>query len=158
MKTSTRKAAVVCLLCVCTASAQLNLHSAETKPKEKAGKIAPTQLEGTIVGVDKSAHTVSISVRGKALKVNLTAQVRITRKGKPANLDELVIGQIVNITLLELPNGRLEVVAISIESSPTPIQPAGGAKSPANNDSGTSPFPSSPNPANTGGGVVSPHR
>lgn len=136
--------------------------AAETKPATPALKPVPATLEGKLLAVDKTTKVVTIDIKGTILRVNVTPQVKLARKGKPATLEELAPGQTVSLSFVEKADGHLEVASLTVLSSPNQQVPAGptspSVTAPANRDTPTSPFPSSPNPANVGGPVRSPNQ
>lgn len=134
----------------------LTLPAAEPKPANPTQKNSSGTLTGRIVFVDKALRALAVEVKGKVLQISVVSHVKVARTGKPVTFEELIAGQEVTIAFRESPEGRLEVVALTIEGSPNQAEAAKQLQ-PAKHQGPPDPFPGNANPANLGGGVRSPH-
>ncbi len=100
------------LVCVFAVALEFVLHS---EPNDPAGKILPTQLEGKITGWTKTNNVLTVDIKGTSLNINVTPQVKITRKGKSATSDQLASGKPIKLQFMELPSGKLEVASLFVE-------------------------------------------
>jgi hypothetical protein len=132
----------------------------DTKQQTLNKKTGPTSLTGRVVFVDKALRALAVDVKGQILQVNVPAHLRINRAGKLIALEEVVAGQEVTLTFRETIQGRLEVVLVTVEAGAGPAEAAGSKSNRGVTPPGLNNFPDygSPNPANLGGQVRSPHR
>ena len=132
----------------------------DLKQQTLTKKTVPTTLTGRVVFVDKALRALAVDVKGQILQVNVPAHLRINRASKLIALEEVVAGQEVTLTFRETIQGRLEVVLVTVEGSAGAAEAAGSRSNRGATPPGLSYFPdnSSPNPANLGGQVRSPHR
>jgi hypothetical protein len=70
---------------------------------------APYPFRGEVVAVDKAAKTVKVDKR----VLQVTATTRIQKHGKPATLDDAVVGEPVRGSIRESEDGKLNLVSIS---------------------------------------------
>ncbi len=110
---SMKKTLLLCLAFAVTFGISLMSYAADPKPTDSA-KPEPAQLEGKIVAVDTAARLVTVEIRGTQIKVNVTPQVRLTKKGKKVKFDQLVSGQPVLLSFVTHPSGRIEVASLSL--------------------------------------------
>jgi hypothetical protein len=75
-------------------SLALSTAFAADNEKKKDGKAKGTPYNGTIGSVDKSAKTVTIKTKEKSRSYQITAETRISKAGKPATLDDAVVGEV----------------------------------------------------------------
>src|SRR5438034_11394521 len=61
----------------------------KSETKETTKKASPHPYHGTLTAVDKSAKTITV---GKTT-YQITSETKITKEGKPATLDDGVVGQ-----------------------------------------------------------------
>lgn len=97
----------------------LPVAAADDKPAEK--KEAPTRaipFRGKIASVDKQAKTIKVGER----TFQLTSDSRIAKAGKPATLDDAVVGEDVGGQYREGADKKLNVV--SLRFGPRPEAPA----------------------------------
>ena len=147
---------------VSLAAADFNpLPPTAAKPQLAGKKTTPTTLTGRIVFIDKSLHAMAVDVKGKLLQINLVPRLRINKGGKIASIEGLAAGQEVTIVFRETPDGRLDVVSLTVDGSPTQAEAAKNIKpsqQPARDrDRDGDRFPGNINPANAGGQVHSPN-
>ena len=112
------------------AAVALALPAADLKSPTDGKKAGPTTLTGRVVFVDKSLRAVAIEVRGKVLQINVLSRVQVAKGGKVVGFEELAAGQEVTLSFREGPDGRLEVVSLSIDASADGTEAAGKAKTP----------------------------
>lgn len=86
--------------------------------KEGKGKRGGLPARGKVVAVDKTAKTIKVGER----TFHVTSETRIQKTGKPATLDDAVVGENVGIFYKE-EEGKL--VALTLRFGP---QPEGKAK------------------------------
>jgi hypothetical protein len=101
---------------------------AEKKAEAPAGEAAPkraTPYGGTIAAVDKTAMTVTIKKKEAEKTLVVTASTKITKAGKPATLDDAVVGEEAGASYLEEAGKN---VARSLRFGPKPEKKATDAK------------------------------
>ncbi len=139
-------------------TATVSLSAGEPKPQSTPPKAAPAVLTGRIIFVDKTLRALAIDIKGQLLQINLLPHLKINKGGKLVSIQDLAAGQEVTVLFREAPEGRLDVVSLSIQGSPTPAETAGRLK-PSKSEASKpqNAVPASPNPANAGGTVRSPN-
>ena len=85
------------------AMAQTNTPPAPAMPAPEA-KPRPTMFRGKLEAVDKAAMTITVGSQVKRT-VTLTSQTKITKDGKPATLDDGVVGEDVTVSYLKTGEG-----------------------------------------------------
>jgi len=155
MKTSKKRALGIGLLIAATHAGQISLVGTESQSPASAVKGVPAPLTGKIVGVEKPTRSLTVQVKDREIKIKVTPQVQITKKGKPATFDTLAAGQVIRITFVEMPDGSIEVATLAIlpAKEAEPERVARRLVLPS-----TGPLSGNPNPANIGGPIVSPSR
>ena len=91
MKTAKAIAALAlfALLTFCTVAADVNSATNAAKPKLPAGM----PIYGKVGAIDKGAGTITLQSTQKVRIFYVTPQTRVHRDGRPAKLDEVMIGQ-----------------------------------------------------------------
>ena len=112
----------------------LNVSAAETKATTNASA-APKlpkgmPVYGKVGAIDKQASTITLQGKEKVRIFYFTPQTRVHRDGKPAKLDEVVIGQWIGGYARPDAQGRATLSTLNLEVvQKTPN--AGAAKTPA---------------------------
>jgi hypothetical protein len=154
------------LTCLMSFTITNGLIGAETTPSTtpgSTGKAVPAQLEGKIVALDKSARLMTVDINGTLIKIRMTVNVKLTKKGKPAMFENLAPGQSILISFVEMPNGRIEVASLTLEPTGEAVEAAGPKPGstkevhPGTAYWGNAPY-GLPNPANISGQVNSGHK
>lgn len=78
------------VLSVVASSITINLSAAEKKEDKKARGVP---YAGTVATVDKAAKTITIKKKEASRVFEITAETRISKSGKPATLDDAIIGE-----------------------------------------------------------------
>ncbi|MBI3879430.1 MAG: hypothetical protein HY301_05125 [Verrucomicrobia bacterium] len=60
---------------------------------EKEGKAKSVPYTGKVSAVDKVAKTVTLATKEKSRTYQVTAETKINKAGKPATLDDAVVGE-----------------------------------------------------------------
>ncbi len=132
MKKLMKQTIGVCLLSAVAVGFTVPLRAAD-KPADKpaatpeAGKKAKPRglpFRGKLSAVDKLAKTITIKGKEKDRVFHITSQTKISKAGKPATLDEGVVGEDVSGFAREAAGGNME--AASVRFGPRPE--AEGAK------------------------------
>ena len=133
MKKSKKIAFGVSLLVSFLVGMGLAAWSAEPPASSRSRPISKPlpHLQGKIVAIDRVSRSVSVDIKGTVLRINVTPEVRILKKGHRTRLEDLAAGQTVSIGFYERPNGRLEVATVQIRPQSAPVQAAGPAKAKA---------------------------
>ena len=116
---SFKKVLIAGLLSIAATAVALPLQAAEKNApaeakKEKQPKGMP--FNGKIKSVDKTNKTITID-REKSNTFHVTSETKITKAGKPATFDDVVVGEVVGGQAREK-DGKL--VAISLRVGPKP--------------------------------------
>jgi hypothetical protein len=102
-------AAVAACLVTLPAPAADKKPAPEEKKGEKKGP-NPIPFRGKISAVDKAAKTVTVGER----KFHVLATTKVNKAGKPATLDDAVVGEDVGGAYLEGEGGRLELRSLRL--------------------------------------------
>ena len=86
--------------------------SAQTPKPERKQKQMP--FRGKVGAVDKIAKTVTLEGKEKSRTFQVTSATKITNDGKPAVMDDVVVGQTVGGLAKQTAAGKLEIVTLSI--------------------------------------------
>ena len=91
--------------------------TAEAKPEAKAAtKKLP--FGGTLSAVDKSAMTLSVKKKESEKTYQITSTTKFTKGGKPATLDDGVVGEPCGGSYIKTDDGKLEVASIRFGPKP----------------------------------------
>lgn len=135
------------------------------KPTTTAG--APVVMTGKIVVVDKVARTLTVEVDGKLQQFTVGPNVKMVNNGRLVTLSQLAAGQVIAV-LSRMANGKLQLVALSVEPSSAAATAAGKGGTKGSNGKGkakgkgkgkgggNAPFTTLANPANNLGPIISP--
>jgi len=135
MKKSTIRIAVCGLLAALVAAAPVSALAQEKKndkaatekkePPKGEKKQGAIPYNGKVTAIDKTAKTVTVGER----TFQITSETRIMKAGKPATLDDGVVGEVVGGQYRKTDDGKL--VAQSVRFGPKPEgaeRPAGEKK------------------------------
>ena len=86
--------------------------SAQTPKPE--GKQKQMPFRGKVSAVDKTAKTVTLEGKEKSRTFQITSATKITKAGKPAVIDDVIVGQTVGGLAKETAAGKWEVVTLNI--------------------------------------------
>src|ERR1051325_8137854 len=86
--------------------------SAETPKAERKQKQTP--FRGKVGAVDKIAKTVTLEGKKKSRTFQVTSASKITNEGKPAVMDEVIVGQTVGGLAKQTAAGKWEIVTLNI--------------------------------------------
>jgi len=86
--------------------------SPQAPKSERKQKQMP--FRGKIGTVDKTAKTVTLEGKEKSRTLQITSASKITKNGKPAVIDDMIVGQTVGGLARETATGKWEVVTLSI--------------------------------------------
>jgi len=103
--------------------------SAEAAAKATPGipaKVRPLPYGGTVAAVDKTTVTITIKKKAAQKTFSITSATRIVKMGKPATLEDVVIGEEAGISYVEAEGGKTE--AKSLRLGPKPEKQASESK------------------------------
>jgi hypothetical protein len=109
------------LLAIALTGMPVQLHAQETNApaaEKKIKKPAATPFHGKLKAVDKTAKTVSVG----ETTIQITSETKIMKAGKPATLDDGVVGEDVAGAYKKTDGGKLN--ATSVRFGPKPGAPA----------------------------------
>ncbi len=81
---------LACLLTAFASTSALTVVAAEKKEEKKSRGIP---YAGTVSAIDKAAKTVTIKKTEATRTFDITPETKITKGGKPATIDDAVIGE-----------------------------------------------------------------
>ena len=94
---------------------QTNKHEhAVGKPEAKANKSGVTPFHGKLKAVDKTAKTISVG----ETTVQITSDTKIMKTGKPATLEDGVIGEPVSGAYKKSTDGKLNATTLRFGAKP----------------------------------------
>jgi hypothetical protein len=102
--------------------AQLHAQESNAPAEKKMKKPAATPFHGKLKAVDKTAKTVSVG----ETTIQVTSETKIMKAGKPATLDDGVVGEDVAGAYKKAEDGTLN--ATSVRFGPKPDAPADAKK------------------------------
>src|SRR5947199_137111 len=85
-----------------------------TQTPKSEGKQKRMPFSGKVSAVDKTTKTVTLEGREKSRTFQITSATKITKDGKPAVLDDVIVGQTVRGLAKETATGKWEVVTLNI--------------------------------------------
>src|SRR6266540_3727655 len=88
-----------------------NDKSPQAPKSERKQKQMP--FRGRISAVDKTTKTVTLEGKEKSRAFQITSATKITKDGKPAVLDDVIVGQTVGGLAKETATGKWEVVTLT---------------------------------------------
>ncbi len=86
--------------------------SAQTPKSERKQKQIP--FRGKVSAVDKTAKTITLEGKEKSRTFQITSATKITKDGKPAVMDDVIVGQTVGGSARETAAGKWEVVSLNV--------------------------------------------
>jgi Domain of unknown function (DUF5666) len=96
---------------VCASAADTNAPTAEKKAS-KTKKSSTLPIHGKLKAVDKTAKTVSVGEQ----TIQITSETKITKGGKPATLEDGVVGEEVSAVYKKGDNGTLTATTVRFGS------------------------------------------
>ena len=115
-----KKSSVLALLTAAMVFAGPATQAAESakdksvQPPKSEGKQKQMPFRGKVSAVDKTAKSVTLEGKEKSRTFQITSTTKITKDGKPAVMDDVLVGQIVGGLAKETAAGKLEVVTLNI--------------------------------------------
>ena len=115
-----KKSIVLALLTaamVFTGPATQAAEGAKDKPAQAPKsdrKLKQMPFRGRISAVDKTTKTVTLEGKEKNRAFQITSATKITKDGKPAVMDDVIVGQTVGGLAKETAAGKWEVVTLTI--------------------------------------------
>lgn len=107
-----KKMLSLCLIAACAAIATPRVGAADKKPAPaEAGKAAKGKslpFTGKLTAVDKQAKTITVGER----VFQITSETRITKSGKPATLEDGVVGEEAAGSYKTGEGGKLEATTV----------------------------------------------
>lgn len=91
-----------------------------TAPEKKSVRLP---FRGKISSVDPAAKTITLDGKVKKRVIHITSQTRIAKYGKPAKLEDAVIGEEVGGQALRLASGREEALSLRLGPKVDPQKP-----------------------------------
>jgi hypothetical protein len=85
---------------------------------EKSKKSASIPFTGKLNAVDKTAMTITLEGKEKKRTIHLTSQTRYMKAGKPATLDDAVVGEEVAGQIVKKAEGQEEAVSLRLGPKP----------------------------------------
>jgi hypothetical protein len=112
-------AAVVALFAVASPVQSIGAEkSAAAQSSDTEKKPVRVPFRGKINAVDKLGMTVTLDGKEKKRVIHITPQTRIAKAGKPAKLEDAVIGEEVGGQAIRSTNGKEEAVSLRIGPKP----------------------------------------
>lgn len=122
-----KRTVIAVILSIVMFGSGLTGYAAEESSKNKAApaekKAKQMPFRGKVGSVDKVAKTVTLEGREKSRTLQITSATKITREGKPALLDDVVVGESVGGLARENAAGKMEVVTLNIGAKPGKAKP-----------------------------------
>jgi len=84
------------------------------QPPKSEGKQKQMPLRGKVSAVDKTTKTIVLEGKEKSRTFQITSASKITKDGKPAVIDDVIVGQTVGGLAKETAAGKWEVVTLNI--------------------------------------------
>jgi hypothetical protein len=114
-----KKLIYVGLLCSLVTLSDFAVIAAEKKPAAPADEKQPAKpraipFRGKVAAVDKQAQTLKVGER----VFQITAETRITKAGKPATLNDAVVGEEIGGQYRNADGGKLEAVMVRLGAKP----------------------------------------
>lgn len=90
--------------------------AATDAPKEKQAR--PYPFNGKVHAVDKKAMTITLLGKEKSRVLHVDAKSKFQKMGKPATLDDVVVGEEVGGQILKSADGKEMIVSIRVGPRP----------------------------------------
>ena len=84
------------------------------QPPKSVGKQKQMPFRGKVSAVDKTTKTIALEGKEKNRTFQITSASKITKDGKPAVIDDVIVGQTVGGLAKETAAGKWEVVTLNI--------------------------------------------
>ena len=84
------------------------------QPPKSVGKQKQMPFRGKVSAVDKTTKTIALEGKEKSRTFQITSASKITKDGKPAVMDDLIVGQTVGGSARETVSGKWEIVTLNI--------------------------------------------
>ena len=84
------------------------------QPPKAEGKQKQMPFRGKVSAVDKTSKTVTLEGKEKSRTFQITSATKITKDGKPAVMDDVLVGQSVGGSAKETAAGKWEVVTLNL--------------------------------------------
>lgn len=111
-----KKTLIATLLAVAVAAMALPAMAQEQAKEKKKSSTFP--FTGKVTAVDKTAMTLTLAGKEKARVFQITSQTKMTKAGKPAVLDDAVVGEEVGGLAKRSVDGKDEVVSVRFGPKP----------------------------------------
>ncbi len=113
---------IVCLLAGATLvspnHAQSDNVKAPSATEAKETKAVRIPFSGKLNGIDKTAKSITLDGKAKKRTIRLTLETKIVKAGKPATLEDAVIGDEVGGQLVKNSEGHEEAVSLRLGLKP----------------------------------------
>lgn len=122
MKKSLIYVLTVCLLAgaalVSPNHAQTDNAKAPSSSEAKDTKAVRIPFSGKLSGIDKAALSITLDGKVKKRIIRLTPETKIVKAGKPATLEDAVIGDEVGGQLVKNSEGQEEAISLRLGAKP----------------------------------------
>ncbi|MEW6158789.1 MAG: hypothetical protein AB1813_15290 [Verrucomicrobiota bacterium] len=88
------------------------------KDEKKEARQARYPFNGKLDSVDKTAMTVTVAGKENKRILHITSETRIMKAGKPATLDDAVVGEAIGGQALKTPDGKEQAVSLRLGAKP----------------------------------------
>ncbi len=109
-------ATILCIGAVGKAAESAQDKSTHASKSESKHKQMP--FRGKVTGVDKTLKTITLEGKEKSRTFQITSATKITKDGKPAVMDDVVVGRSVVGMAKETAEGKWEVVTLNVGAPP----------------------------------------
>jgi hypothetical protein len=114
----------ICFLAGADLSTPIRAQAADGKAasaqEAKQSKPAGIPFTGKLGAVDKAAMSITLDGKTKKRTIRLTPQTRIVKAGKPATLDDAVIGEEIGGQAIKNAEGLEEAISLRVGPKPEP--------------------------------------
>ena len=108
----------------------LAVSAQSTNAPAPAPKPKAVRFGGTLGAVDKAASTLTVDHKnGEKMTITVTSDTKIMKGGKPATLDDAMVGDRVNGSYIKTDDGKMTAKTVSFGGK-APVAP-GGTNAPA---------------------------
>ena len=84
------------------------------QPPKSVGKQKQVPFRGKVSAVDKTTKTIALEGKEKSRAFQITSATKITKDGKPAVMDDLIVGQTVGGSARQTVSGKWEIVTLNL--------------------------------------------
>lgn len=117
----------VFLASLALSSPQRVVGAESTEAVQKEKKAIRLPFRGKVNSVDKTAMTITLDGKEKKRVIHVTAQTRIAKAGKPAKLEDAVVGEEVGGQAIRTADGREEAISLRLGPKPETAAKTNGA-------------------------------